>query len=399
VKVSTRRTTALTRVTRMRFSGLAVLIAIVGLLAAACSSAGSSSADGTGGSTTSGAAADATSAATSAGVARAEAFLGQYSSPPATIGIATPLKAKPAPGKTFVWMQCDQPQCVQVTGYLHTALAAVGWNLKILNFQVANPASLVTGLKQALQYHPVAVSFIGTPYALWSNVVPQYTTAKVALIPMYDGTVPLSSAVPAGVEPSSRSELEGKIDANWLTAESGGTGKALLVDIAGLGASTDFTEGFNAAVSSTCPGCSLTTVQVSLSDVVAGKLAGTVVSALQRNPSIKYVISAVQPESATVPAALESAGITGIKLIGAAGGKQEIAGVNSGQLAMVTPTAINYGSWSVVDAALRYAEGAPAVSEVAPLMVITASSHVPASDTFAYPNDWEQQFEKLWLVG
>jgi hypothetical protein len=87
-------------------------------------------------------------------------------------------------------------------------------------------------------------------------------------------------------------------------------------------------------------------------------------------------------------------------LAGTSAEQAEESQVKSGALSAVTPTALNFATWLVVDAALRFSEGAPQPAAT-PLntMLITKSSPITPSDTFAYPADWQEQFKKLWKVG
>ena len=121
---------------------------------------------------------------------------------------------------------------------------------------------------------------------------------------------------------------------------------------------------------------------------------------MQKDPSIKYVISSEQPLSAGVSQAVSAAGLSGIQYAGTSGEQTEEAQVKAGQLSAVTPTALNFATWLVVDAALRVAAGTPQPPATAlNTMLITKSSAITPSDTFAYPSDWQAQFKKLWKVG
>jgi ribose transport system substrate-binding protein len=385
----------LTHIHRRRVSAvLTVLAAAAALTLTACSSSSSSTT-----STTSTAASGSSSPGNSE-VANAEAFLKPYETPPTSLSLTTPLPHKAATGKTLVWMQCDAAQCAEETTMFRQATAAVGWNLKVINYQTANPATLVSGLQQALQDKPTAVSLVGLPYAVWSSVVPAYKSAGVAIIPMYVGDVPLNSTIVANIATPSDYAVWGKLLANWFISDSGASGKALLVNVTGLAPSPVIVSAFQQTVKSGCAKCSVTTFDQTFADVQAGSLPSAVVSELQRNPDIKYVISAEQPLSAGVSQAISADGLSDIKLAGTSGEQTEESQVKSGVLSAVTPTALNFATWLVVDAALRFSEGAPQPTGTPlPTVLITKSSSITPSDTFAYPADWQEQFKTLWKVG
>ncbi|MGC4936113.1 sugar ABC transporter substrate-binding protein [Gordonia sp. DT30] len=336
---------------------------------------------------------------TSAEVAKAEGLVKQFETPPTGIGVDTPLSGAPAKGKTFVWMQCDAPQCSVITGQLKEATAAVGWNLKVLNYETANPATLVGGLKQALQDKPVAVGVVGLPYAVWQSVIPDYQKAGVAIIPQNVGDVPLSETVPANIGSAESTAKGGEMLANWFIADSKGKGKAILFTSPELGPSKAFVEGFNSTIEAGCTGCDITDLKLPYADVAAGKAPSAILAKLQQDPSIKYVISHNQAIAAGTPEALKAAGLTDVKLAGGSAQKSEEAAVNSGQLAAVTPTSLNFTTWLVLDAALRFSLGMEQPKDVqVNKMLITKAQNITPSDSFDYPADWKEQFKTLWKV-
>jgi hypothetical protein len=95
----------------------------------------------------------------SVGVAQAKANVAAAETFPTTIPVTDPLPSKPPTGKTIVFLQCEEQSCPLEGQGLQAAARAVGWNVKIFNFQAVNPATLVTALMTALQYHPVATVF------------------------------------------------------------------------------------------------------------------------------------------------------------------------------------------------------------------------------------------------
>lgn len=353
-----------------------------------------------GGSSNPGSAALDSGSADSAGIANATAFIKPYLAPPTGISVSTPLTAQPPKGKTFVWMQCDAPQCALITDFMKEATAAVGWNLKTINFQTADPATLVSGLEQALQLNPAAVSLVGLPYAVWQSVIPDYEKAGVPIIPMFTSDVPLSKTVPTNIAGPDMDRTWGKIIGNWFVSDSKGQGRAELVTSPELAPTNYFHEGFLDAVHANCPACQITELSLSYADVAAGKAPASIVSALQQHPDVNYLISAEQANDTGVPEALKAAGLTNLKLAGSSAEKSEEAAVESGELAAITPTATNFGAWLAVDAALRYSLGMPQLQNV-PIntMLITKDSGFTPSVSFDEPTDWKEQFKSLWKVG
>jgi len=380
---------------RHRTIGLLLAAATV-VVAAGCSSAGSAGSTGSTGSTGSSAG---TSGGSSAATTKADAFLKQYLSPPTSLGSLTALPRPPAKGKTFVWTQCDAPQCKIEGDFMETAAKAAGWNFKTVNYQSADPATLVSALQQALQLKPEAVALTGDPYSTWSSVLPAYQAAGVAIIPLNVGPVPLGKVVYGAVDTPQDDVREAQIVANWFIADSHGTGHALVYNIPGFPALQIWGNAFQSAVKTECPSCTLTVLNQTYAQVAAGANTGAIVSQLQRDPTIKYVISSDQALNEALPAALSAVGLSDVKIGGSSLGKSDIDQVDLGQVTAGTPAAFNYQSWLAVDVALRFSEGVPANSETIPEMLITKASNVPASDSFNYPPNYQSLFEKLWGVG
>jgi ribose transport system substrate-binding protein len=297
-------------------------------------------------------------------------------------------------------MQCDAPQCAVVTKQLTDATAAVGWDLKVINFANSNPASLVSGLRQALEFHPTAVALVGLPVAVWGSVIPDYAKAGVAIVPLRVGDVTIDKTVVTNVSGSSDTELFGKIMANWFIADSGASGEAMLVGSPEIAPTKYYKQAFTDTVQAGCAKCKVTDVSIGLADVAAGKLPARVVSELQRHPNAKYVISSNISNSSGLSEALKAAGLTGVRLAGGSAESAAIANVNSGEIAAVTPTSLNFAVWYVADSAFRVAEGMTQLdSRSLPTMLITKDSNVTPTESFNYPADWQDQFKKLWNVG
>jgi len=73
---------------------------------------------------------------------------------------------------------------------LKAAAAAIGWNVKVLNFQEANPATLVAALKAGLQYHPVAAFFESVPQSYWQSMQKPYAAIGAVIVDSYDSVAP-----------------------------------------------------------------------------------------------------------------------------------------------------------------------------------------------------------------
>lgn len=379
-------------------------VAVAGLTTVAAAACGSSSHSSSGGASPSSAAnaAASSSGGASAEVAAAQQVVAKWSQAPTSIGITVPLKSAPPAGKTLVWMQCALAQCTQIGQGIAAATKAVGWTDKVITYDSANPATLVAGMKTALQYSPVAVVNSGLPESVWDSVVPQYEAAHVPIVTMDAGPETLPSDVIANLYGSQDINSQGQIIANWFIADSNGQGKALLVDVPAFPVLHAFAQSFSSSVSQGCKACAVTTLSAPIAAVEAGQLNGLITSALRKDPSTKYLIVVDGAFIDTLPSSLSAAGLTGsVKIAGAWGDAVTETLTKQGTMDAFTGFATEYHGWQAVDAISRHLEGMslPDSSEGSlPDQLLTKSTIQAPSDSYNYPANYPQQFESLWHV-
>jgi len=367
-------------------------IVLAGIGIAACSSNSSVPAT-TGSASTTG------STGTAAGLAAARATIADADAAPASIGVHTPLKTPAPAGDTFVWLRCDFAQCGYTQVGVAAAVQALHWNLKVIDFNAANPATLIAAMNQALQYHPVAVSFNGNPYATWSQEVPAYEKAGVAIIPNYIGPAPLNKAVIADLANPADLAGQARSIAAWMAVDSGGSGKALVLGVPSLPAIGAFPDDFESALRDFCPACTTTTLSASESQVAnPTAIDPLIVSAVQRDRSIKYVIVPDGGLTPGLPAALTGAGISGVKIAGAQGSLENMTDIKIGSEQAFMAQDFTYLGWLDVDVAVRHVEGmAISPGDGGLLTQLITKSNVGTPElNLDKPADYQQEFERLW---
>jgi ribose transport system substrate-binding protein len=333
---------------------------------------------------------------------KAAAFLKAYKTPPTKITITAPLKSAPPTGKSLYYMQCEQPQCQVVGVGVKAAATMAGWSFTSIPFVSTNPATLVTGLNQALQEGANAVAIIAEPYAVWSSVVPKFQAAHVPIIAMFVGPATIGSTVIANVPDPGFSALNGKILADWFISDSNARGNALLANVPDYPYLGLVGDSFASNVHKSCSACKVTTLNVGIPDVASGAINSQIVSALQKNPSIKYVMVADAAFAQALPGALAAAGLNGkVKVIGCCAAAAEEAGLKSGQFSAMTVTGSNYPGFLAVDAALRHVEGLPIPSNEGqpPIGFLTKSTKFVPTNNYDIPSNYAAQFKTLWKLG
>jgi len=371
------------------------------LILGACSSsakhAGSGAASSGGGSAAA-ASGDASGGSSQVSAAMSASHLAEQQ--PTRIPLTTKLSSRPPTGKTFVFLQCELAQCKTFEEGVAAATAALGWHLKVLNFQNSNPATLTADMDQALQFHPVGVAFTGLPQAVWQSEVAKYKAAGVPIVPAYSGPINRDATVIADIGAESEPAY-GKILANWVIADSNGTGHALSFRADDFAPLKQFSDSFDATIKSGCAGCKVTDLGATIPQVESGQATSLIVSALQKDPSIKYVVACDAPFVDGLPAALKAAGLYGkVKIIGGGATSVEEKGLGTGDFVALTSLAQRYTGWLMVDAAARHLEGiqiAPSDGGE-PIQLLTKDTLQKPADSYDYPSNYPADFKALWGV-
>jgi ribose transport system substrate-binding protein len=376
-------------VVKRSITGIAIATAS-GLILAACgssSTSGSASGQGTG--------------AGSSAVSAAQQALSPFLKPPTDISLTTPLSAAPPKGKTFVYLSCGNTECTEGANAAKAATTALGWDLKVIQYDTSNPATLNAAMTQALQYKPIAVTFFALPQAVWSQQIPIYQKAGVAIIPNSAGAVTISDTVPTSIQTASINTQWGQAIANWFIVDSKGAGKALLFNVPSYDVLKPFVDGFADTLAKGCPKCSIKRVNATIAQVGAGQANGVIVSALQRDPGLKYVITPAGILNGGLSSALSAAGLQ-VKIAGSTATTADLAAIKSGTEAAFTTFPLNYGVWMSVDAAARRSLNMtiPKDYGLYPFQVATKDNigGIQISESYDYPQDFPTRIKTLWHV-
>lgn len=368
----------------------ALSCALLMVILSACSSSGSSASSNA-----------AATSASSPGVKAAQAVAVRWEKPPTTLGVTTPLKSAPPSGKTFVWLNCELSACAQILLGVRQAVSAAGWNLKVVQYQQANPATVLSAFKLALNYHPAAVGLSGLPEAVWASVIPAYKKAAVPIIAGYVGPLTLNSTVIGNISGPPDGAETGQILANWFIGDSGGKGDALNVRTDELPYLKTFSDAFQADVQKQCSGCTVTNLNMSVADATGGKVNSAIVADLQRNPSVNYVVATEGPFIDGLPAALSAAGLSGkVKIAGENGDVENLTDVKNGTEAAFTGASLHIGGWQYLDVAIRHAEGMTfdPYDGMQPKQLLTKTVQFSPAADYDVPANYPQQFRKLWKL-
>jgi len=322
--------------------------------------------------------------------------------PPGQIELPEPLSKTPERGKTFVYLSCDSDQCAYGAKTAKVATEALGWDLEVVQYKNADPKTLIAAMDQALQYDPVGVSFFALPEALWKQEVDVYEKAGVPLIPISVGEVSFNQTVPTNIYPPAQGTTMGTAVGNWVIADSNAKAKVLVFNVPEFGTIQPFVEAFKKSLQEGCNECEVTDLNATIAQVGAGQVNDLIVSALQRNPDIKYVVTAGGTLIHGLPSALNAAGIK-VSLAGGSPTVEEQEYIRAGNSAAFTSYPLNDAVWEAIDAAARVSVGdkVPQTYPTLPFMLLTPETikEVPTGVSHDFPEDYQQAFKSLWQVG
>ena len=335
------------------------------------------------------------SAAAPGGVARAQAAVLAAEATPTKILQSVPLKTRPPRGKTIVFIQDEIPQSGVIGAGEQAAAKAAGWNFKELNYLSSNPTTLITAMKQALQYKPFAVSFAGEVESTWASMVPVYKAAHVYIIPCVIGPQKTNGVVAANI---GHFETSGVGLGNWFISASNGRGHALLVDLPVFPVLTEVITGIKHAIAANCSACVTTAYNGTLADVGDGQFVPNIVTALKKDPTIKYVLSSDLFFISSLTSALASAGMTGITIAGAQPEASDFAAISAGTEAATVVNSNTVIGWIAADAMFRLAEH----MHVSPndggnpyQLIVQTNTNMGLKDE---PANYAAQFKILWKL-
>jgi ribose transport system substrate-binding protein len=385
----------------MRRTLAAVIAAATSALAiAACSSSSSPSTSST--STSGGTSASATAGATSAGMAAAAAYQQQFLGTPTSIGISTPLKTKPTPGKLLVGLDSGLGSAKVLAQYWAQAAADIGWKYKDL-ISGSTPASQQAAMNSAIQLDPAGILTSGIPN---STIQAQLTLAAqkgIWVNSSADTSPPSGAMFDTSIANPAQLAQWGKMVAAYVTTQSGG--KAVVQDfqLTAFPILLDFDSSFVTWMHAWCSTCKVTTNAVPAASLGTSALTSQVTSVVTRNPDTNWLIFDLGDLEIGVDAAVKAAGLTGLHIGGLTADTPNIAGLKAGTETVWTAYSLPIVAYRQVDSMARKFEGMPTLNAALPTQLITPqnvnSLVTDSAGNYVGVSDYRTEFKQLWLEG
>jgi ABC-type sugar transport system substrate-binding protein len=385
------------RLPRAMTCALVGLMASASLVAAGCGSDDSSSSTDKA-STGSGAA----TAQVSAGVKSAQEFVAAHSKSPYsdTIGDFEPMTKTVPKDVTIAGVDCGVPLCKLIVDGVKAASQEFGWKYQYLN-QGSTPDSVTKTWNQLLQIKPKAIASVGVGTTLFKKQAE--TLVKGGSFHVGQGlTEPLGPAVNAIVSGIPSYSDRGAWMAKWVIGDGEGKGDTLYVNIADFPSVQVSMKAFKEEMAKDCSECNVTYIDQPAS-AIGKTIPQTVVSAIQRNPKIKYMVGAFGDVTTGVPEALTAAGLGGkVKIISANTTVNNLKNISQGKESASVGEGAQMTGWFMVDALARLVSGQPLTQSnyaAVPHQFITKDNIDQITDLgqpYVGVPGYQDQVKKLW---
>ncbi|MFC5502625.1 sugar ABC transporter substrate-binding protein [Lysinimonas soli] len=373
-----------------KFAAIALAAAAITVLAGCSSPSHSSSSP------------SASSQSSAAGVAAAQAALTKAEAVPSYTAPGPAFDAAKAAGKHvfYIPQTSNVPFVVAVQKALSKVAATAHVDLTVWP-TTGKSTEWVQGIETAISQKADAIILGASPDAL----APQLAEAAAAKIPVivlhqYD----TSMTLPANVKAFAFAPFvpAAKLLADYAVASTKGSADVLVITSNELKPSPPMAAAVSAELTSTCPKCTDTEVNVAAADW-GSKMQSSVQAALLRDPKINVVIPLFDSSSQFVTAAITAAGKADSVSIATFNNTPFVLDLmqKGSPVKMDVGESINWIGYAAMDQVLRVLSGVkPLTNESAPLRVFTTKNvsvvGSPSDNEKGYSTSYVNGYLKLW---
>lgn len=338
-------------------------------------------------------------------LAEAQAYLESRLPNPTSIEITTPLSRKPDSGKFIVRLLTPVGIQNSIDAGNKAAAEALGWEYMSVPIS-ADADGIQKAFQTALDMQPDGIAYGGYPSALITEQLQAAVDAGIAIVP--DSAVDAPGSAP-GIEVMLDGIPEqlawGKDLASFVAGDSQCDANVRIFTVSAFPILEPVVTGFSDNLGTWCPGATVEVVDQTLADI-GTNTPKSVVSTLQRDPSINYILFTFGDLATGVDAALGDAGLTDqVKVTGSAVSIAALQNLRDGKDAAWVGLPAEILGWRAVDAFARIFNGdslEPVNAALLPSQIITQGNvNGIVLDEAGYYNavaDYREQFLTLWLV-
>jgi ribose transport system substrate-binding protein len=323
-----------------------------------------------------------------ADVAKAHAPLTTWTGPKAS--------ATRQSGKSIYVITCASQGigCVRAAKGVEEAGNALGWQVRTIDGR-GDPATWNSGILSAIAAKADGIVLAAVPPMLVGDALQQAAAANIPIVSVFNPLPDKRDSVFAYVRPDH--VAQGKLAAEWVTVDSGGKAKVILVEDRIFPELVERSTGFRQALKE-CSGCEIVETVDSTIATMAQRLPSAVAAVLSRHPEATYVIAPFDSNGFFANEGVRQAGRIGqVKVASYEGDPQTIAAIRDGQYAMTIADPAEWMGWQAADELVRaFAKAQP--SNVLVAWKLIDKDNAPNTPGWFGDVDFRAEYKRLWNV-
>jgi len=335
--------------------------------------------------------------------AAAQERVAPFLEPAASIGITETVDGE-VPGDVSVyWLEGNIQSILPITAGFEEATGALGWDLTTLTYDPADPQGPGAAMQQAVAGGADYIAVSGQTVDILGEALEAAKSAGIPVIDLYstDEVGGESNGIYANVGGPASSEASYPRLADLIISDSNGEANVLVVSIPDFAILNVATDSISSQFANECPDCTVESLDLTIADLTGGMVASQIVSSLQANTDIDYVLLVIGDLATGLPEALSSANMGDVKIIGNVPNAEQIQSLVDGESFAWLPLPRAESAWAAVDSMVRLAAGqdVSAGHEVLPIEIWTAATVPTPVEEYEGPDGYQDQFTTLWGVG
>jgi ribose transport system substrate-binding protein len=375
---------------RSRKATISTVLAVIALTSATACSQGDDGGSGGGGSE-------------GGGNSAAEKEVDQYLTPPKDIPITEELAACPEEGKTIIVTENPQAVTRKTNDGLEAGAKLLGWTV-VRQPVGTGPEDPQKAFDAALDQAPDAVLVSGNPSSTFRAQLDRANQLGIPVL-ISDNGEPVGTqgtTTTISLDDFEQTGLWGKMNADYAAAQ--GAKSVLVVDLSLYPILHAWSEGVVDEMKKIAPDTETTVLDAQITDLVAGEIPNKIVSEIQRNPDIDWVLLSLGDMTTGLDAALRAASLTEqVSIGGESASTANVAALQEGTEDAWTGFAAEIHGMYRIDALARiFAGDDPATIDYSqlPTQLLTPDNigDAPLDKEGYYLGvpDYTDHFEKIW---
>ena len=281
---------------------------------------------------------------------------------------------------------------------------ALGWSLKTITHD-GTPEGVKAAYAEAVRDEPDAVVSSGYPRQMFEPELAELAAKDIPVIQL-TVTDPPGEGITAVVNGPRRNAEIGRQMAVFVAADSELSAKAVWVtstfpilvpELEGV----DGEGGFDPTLTELCPDCTYDTLEIPI-DALATQAPQRIVSYLQANPDVTYVVGAFADIVTALPGAFADAGIADkVEIVVYSQNPTISTSLAADEISAVIGFAGPEDMWQIADTLIRIFNDEPFEAEWddLPNWVITGETVPSTTEYFPLVEDYQEQYKALWGIG